>query len=38
VLRAAVGQTQTSADRFGMSVPPPIADFIRLHAQVRFVP
>jgi hypothetical protein len=33
-----VGQTQTSARSPAISVPPPIADIIRLHAQVRFVP
>jgi hypothetical protein len=33
-----MGQTRTSADRFGMSVPPPIADIAGLHAQVRLVP
>src|ERR1017187_9601761 len=32
------GQTQTSAGRFGMSGLPPIADIVRLHAQVRSVP
>jgi hypothetical protein len=35
---SAWGQTQTSAGRFGMSGLPPIADIVRLHAQVRFVP
>ena len=33
-----MGQTRTRASRFGTSVPPPIADIARLHAQVRFVP
>ena len=32
------GQTETSARLNGMSGPPPIADVIRLHAQVRFAP
>jgi hypothetical protein len=32
------GQTETSARSPGMSVPPPLADIIRLQAQVRFVP
>ena len=32
------GQTQTSAGWFGMSGLPPIADIVRLHAQVRSVP
>jgi hypothetical protein len=35
---SAKGQTETSAHRRGMSVPPPIADLERLHAQVRSVP
>jgi len=33
-----LGQTETSASRFGMSVLPPEADTVRLHAQVRLVP
>lgn len=33
-----VGQTQTWAGRFGMSGLPPIADIVRPHARVRFVP
>jgi hypothetical protein len=33
-----LGQKATSAGRFGMSAPPPIADIAGLHAQVRFVP
>ncbi len=33
-----MGQTETSAGRFGMSGLPPIADIVRLHAQVRSVP
>jgi hypothetical protein len=32
------GQTETSAGRFGMSGLPPIADIVRLRAQVRSVP
>ena len=31
-------QTETSASRYGMSVQPPGADVVRLHAQVRSVP
>jgi hypothetical protein len=30
-----VGQTQTSASRFGMSALPPITDIVSTHAQVR---
>jgi hypothetical protein len=33
-----VGQTETSARSRAMSVPPPIAGIITLHAQVRSVP
>ena len=33
-----MGQTETSARRCAMSVPPPVADIVRLHAQVRSVP
>jgi hypothetical protein len=33
-----MGQTETSAGRFGMSGLSPIADIVRLHAQVRSVP
>jgi hypothetical protein len=33
-----VGQTETSTRRFGMCGLPPIADIVRLHAQVRSVP
>jgi ABC-type arginine/histidine transport system permease subunit len=35
---SAVGQTQTSASRVGMSDLAPIADIVRPHAQVRSVP
>jgi len=33
-----LGQTETSAGRFGMSGLTPIADIVRLPAQVRSVP
>jgi hypothetical protein len=33
-----LGQTEKSDRPPGMSVLPPIADIVRLHAQVRFVP